>query len=310
MQLVSSNKNLDKTDYKSLYHNLFRHLTSIHNMIEHAQKDIEEQYLIQTEGKVPPKTGIVIGDLLRINPDNLIRYKKCGIKTVQETIAKMYEEGFTEWATSYETWIKKMWPDEVRELMEITDTDPPYNIGDIIQFGRRFRNIYSWRVLDIKDNKALLFSENAVARLEYFNKSSTTWTNSNARRYLNGKFLSHFNPKQQARIVKTTIPNTINPWYGTIAGANTTDAVFLLSIEQVVKYFGDSGILLKRPPNEKLIDDQYNSNRSINEVWWLLTPGKDNEHVACVYYNGEVHIHGYKGTRHGIGIRPAMWVRM
>jgi len=66
MQLVSSNKNLDKTDYKSLYHNLFRHLTSIHNMIEHAQKDIEEQYLIQTEGKVPPKTGIVRKDRLPI----------------------------------------------------------------------------------------------------------------------------------------------------------------------------------------------------------------------------------------------------
>jgi len=59
MQLVSSNTNLDKADYKSLYQNLFRHLTSIHSMIEQAQKEAEEMYLRQTGSEIPSKTGIV-----------------------------------------------------------------------------------------------------------------------------------------------------------------------------------------------------------------------------------------------------------
>ena len=68
--------------------------------------------------------------------------------------------------------------------------------------------------------------------------------------------------------------NDDNPWYGTRGGNTTTDKIFLLSLEEVVKFFGDSGDLKNRKGwywengnfvlkdgQGYAINDQYNSTR-------------------------------------------------
>jgi len=253
---------------------------------------------------------ITLEKLLKFNPARLIRINRCGANSVREIITLMCAEGFTEWATSYDTWVKRMWPDEAHMLLEITDTEPPYKVGDLVRFGKYRQDIYSWYVLDIQDNKALLISDTIIVRRHFYGKTGSTWAGSAIRRFLNDEFYKRFDEKQRERIVETRVINSGNPWYGTKGSEGTTDSFFLLSIDEVIRYFGDSSKLPERPHSEDGVNDQDNNIHVANTAWWLCSLGKDDKHVACVDDKGRLYIHGYKGTRSGVGVRPALWVQM
>ena len=107
-----------------------------------------------------------------------------------------------------------------------------------VRFGK-----YNWRVLDIQNEKALLLTEDIIGFRLY---GGSTWEGCALREYLNGAFLQTLSSSEQSRIVSVANTNPDNPWYGTSGGRNTTDKIFLLSIDEVVKYFGDSGQLRKK----------------------------------------------------------------
>ena len=118
------------------------------------------------------------------------------------------------------------------------------------------------------------------------------------RKYLNGEFYESFSEADRARIIEVTNLNNDNPWYGTSGGNPTTDRIFLLSIDEVLQYFGDSWQIKTRYmyPNcewckdEFLpwIDDQFNLNRravdetGIVQHWRLRSPGSNGRCVANV----------------------------
>ena len=145
-----------------------------------------------------------------------------------------------------------------------------------VKFGK-----YNWRVLDVWNRKALLLTEDVIEKCCYHSSvKKTTWEGCELRGYLNGAFLQTFSSLEQSRIASVTNTNQDNPWYGIPGGRNTTDKVFLLSIDEVVEYFGDSGQLRKTPKDQFWIDDQYNEARigkygSKNTWWWLRSPGID-----------------------------------
>ncbi|MCL1941737.1 MAG: DUF6273 domain-containing protein, partial [Synergistaceae bacterium] len=93
--------------------------------------------------------------------------------------------------------------------------------------------------------------------------------------------------------------------------------IFLLSLEEVARYFGDSGQLKKRPSsNTYYINDQYNSARIAKDAsgnalwWWLRSPGNYSVLAASVHYDGLVFIIGdYVLLDHG-GVRPALWINL
>ena len=170
----------------------------------------------------------------------------------------------------------------------------PIPPGGKVRFGR-----YDWFVLDKKDNKKLILTEKVIEKRPYHNQEcDVTWETSDIRKYLNGDFYNSFSESEKARIIKTNVITKDNPWYGTSGGNPTVDWIFLLSIEEVVKYFGDSGQLSTRYmyPNcdwckdEYLpwIDDQYNVNRrAVDEMgivcfWRLRSSGGNARSTACV----------------------------
>jgi len=164
--------------------------------------------------------------------------------------------------------------------------------GDIIQFGG-----YKWRILDVTDGKALIITEGIIERREYHERfENTTWANCDLRQYLNGEFYDSFSEKDKVKIIQVTNQNPDNPWYGTHGGPDTQDHIFLLSVDEAVKYFGDSGKLTNRPIGDDryewlneyplwYIDDEFNDNRKAGfasgvenygndtGLWWLRTPG-------------------------------------
>ena len=134
-----------------------------------------------------------------------------------------------------------------------------YIIGKIINFGG-----YSWRVLSIENGKALIITEHIIDMQPYNNGlekryEKTTWETCDLRVYLNENFYNSFSDADKTKILEVTNTNEDNQLYGTAGGNDTADKVFLLSLSELTKYFGDSGQLATS--DNGLIDDEYNANR-------------------------------------------------
>ncbi|MCL2036723.1 MAG: DUF6273 domain-containing protein [Oscillospiraceae bacterium] len=192
-------------------------------------------------------------------------------------------------------------------------------VGDVIAFGG-----YDWQVLDIQDGKALILSVRVLTNQPYNSiEASVTWENSSIRGYLNQTFYHGvFSAEEKLRIAETRISNKANPWYGktSTGGVDTLDKVFLLSLEEVAKYFGDSGLLGQPPEDESILelDDEYNSERVAYGMgqsatwWWLRSPGGSNLTAVFVRSEGIISVAGgvveFLPSASGGNVRPALWL--
>lgn len=185
---------------------------------------------------------------------------------------------------------------------------------DIIFFGN-----YNWRVLDIKDDLALLITEDIIKLYWYHSEFlDITWADCKLRNYLNNEFYNSFSSNEKAKIIATTNTNTDNQWFKTKGGIDTTDKIFLLSLEEVCDYFGDSKEnLLVKGKQKWLIDDENNQRRQAkfegeNHWWRLRSPGYYSRTSASINSNGNVYVRGngvYGRPKDGGGVRPALWIR-
>ena len=196
---------------------------------------------------------------------------------------------------------------------EATPTSEPLpDVGDIIEFGG-----YDWRVLEVKDGKALVISEYVLYERQYHNDHEyPTWAESEIRQYLNGQFLESFTAAERNIIAETRNANADNPWFGTPGGSDTTDYIFLLSLDEVVRYFGDSGQLENRPEDAYTIDDQFNDARRATRDngeaswWWLRSPSDNSLNAAFVRNVGTLNLVGASVRSPDGGVRPALWLNL
>jgi len=218
----------------------------------------------------------------------------------------------------------------------------PIPPGGKIRFGE-----YDWFVLDKQNDKMLIITEKVIGKRAYHSQEcEITWETCDMRKYLNGEFYDSFSESDRERIIEVINENSDNPWYGTNGGNPTNDKIFLLSIDEVLKYFGDSGQIKTRYmyPNcewckdEFLpwLDDRYNINRravddtGIVRHWELRSPGSNGRCVSSVsgfcgdgFDQGAIFISGncelvdghfmldasggLTGTK---GVRPALWLKL
>ncbi len=175
---------------------------------------------------------------------------------------------------------------------------------------------YEWRVLHVENDTTLLLSEEIVMRCAYNTEyKDVTWADSSLRRYLNHEFYGQFSAEEKVLIAETGLVNSNNPWLGTNGGRDTTDKIFLLGLEDVVNYFGDSGQLQDKNPNSKYwINDQYNPGREARDEngeaswWWLRSPGIRSRCAAYVNVGGSINLAGHY-VNNGYGaVRPALYL--
>ena len=160
--------------------------------------------------------------------------------------------------------------------------------GDKIEFGK-----YTWRILDIQSNSAMLITDEVIDEMQYYSEwKYITWKQSTIRQYLNSEFYNTFSEEEKAVIKETDIVNNNNPEYGTTGGENTKDKIFLLSIDEVNKYFASD--------NDRVA--YYNGDPC---SWWLRSPGFYRLNVARVLSNGSVNTSGGDVNRE-CGIRPVL----
>ncbi|GAB4044337.1 DUF6273 domain-containing protein [Spirosoma jeollabukense] len=187
---------------------------------------------------------------------------------------------------------------------------------DLIPFGP-----YRWQVLAIEDDsRALIITQDIVELRWYHTKFvDITWAGCAVRQYLNQELYHTFSQDEQARIIEVTNPNVDNPWFNTTGGQDTTDRLFLLSLEEVCQYFGDSSAKLRNKGEQAWsIDDENNRKRQANygtdyHGWRLRSPGYYGRTGASINKNGHVYVRGngvFGSPKDGGGIRPALWLRL
>jgi hypothetical protein len=183
----------------------------------------------------------------------------------------------------------------------------------------------------VRDDEALLLSEEMIEeRLYNTDSKDVTWEMCTLREYLNGEFLQTFDLEEQSLIVEKTISNKDNLWYETSGGEDTNDKIFLLSLEEVDEYFGNSGDYKskrRKSWNQEVgayIEDSdygvYISNKNDSDRvakcsngkfgwWWLRSPGTDGGRAASVYDDGSVYVRGNDVDSDG-GVRLTLWLNL
>ena len=204
-----------------------------------------------------------------------------------------------------------------------------HKAGDYVEFGN-----YNWQVLEVKGSKGLIISERVLDYLPYNNKAEdTTWAECDLREYLNNDFLSGFSDDERKLIMSVKNENPDNPWdfreqggiNMTDEGADTEDSVFLLDIDDVIKYYSkdgkDSMIYESQlgAREEKFSDGNeeqrraYFLNGSISNPqavsWILRTPGMYQDTVTYIGISGAIDMDGIWVEDERCGIRPAMWIK-
>jgi serine/threonine protein kinase len=213
-------------------------------------------------------------------------------------------------------------------------------VGDIIPFG-----MHDWRVLDIDGNYALILTDMIISSRAYnYPQSNVTWATSGIRQYLNNEFYNNFSTADRTRIRETYVINNDNPWTfsmlgrpnQTLGGDNTIDKIFLLSLEELTLYFGDSELLelgknesnrdgsitylyswgilgqtLQHTPEDNEIRQRriaYSYDGTVS-WWWLRSPGSHSGSAAHVI-GSHIQVHGNMGVSMSGGVRPALWLNL
>jgi len=201
-----------------------------------------------------------------------------------------------------------------------------FKIGSTILFGN-----FKWQILNIKNNTALIITEEIVEQRPYHNVyENITWADCSLREYLNGEFYNKLKETDKSKIISVKNKNMDNQWYGTNGGKDTKDRIFLLSIEETVcKYFGDSSANLhnrsekqkywfqKKDGNNSKRIAKFTSEGSWGTWWWLRSPGRVGVKAVYIHGDGNIGIQGNNIFKGNIadgkckgGVRPALWLKL
>ena len=189
-----------------------------------------------------------------------------------------------------------------------------------------------WRVLSNADGKMFLLADQNLD-VKPYNSSyiSITWEKSTIRSWLNGyganensdgtdyssdNFIgTAFSGEEQSAICDTYVYNATqsdessnpNPSYNTAGGNNTTDKIFLLSIEEAINssYF-PNGNESRKSTNTAYVAS-YSGMVSVGnaDYWWLRSPGSDDLLAVFVPASGGVDSSGFPVAHPGHAVRPA-----
>lgn len=198
-----------------------------------------------------------------------------------------------------------------------------YIPGEYIKFGcyEQDNNLANgseaieWLVLEATDERALLISRYSLD-CEQYNEEyvAVTWETCSLREWLNNDFINKaFTDTEKANIVAVTVNADDNAEYGVEAGNSTEDKVFLLSIDEVNKYFTSDSERESKPTvyaAEKGVWVSDEGDFKGNCVWWLRSPGEYQTRAAYVRYDGNVRNNGDDVRYADTAIRPALWINL
>lgn len=205
------------------------------------------------------------------------------------------------------------------------------NVSDTIYFGRYFQNNsinydkenIEWIILYKSNKNSLLLISKYILDCKPYDlqKEQSTWETCQLRTFLNNEFYNNsFSDFEKEFIMENELSNQKNNNYNTDGGNNTLDKVFLLSENQLKRYFKKSH---NKTVNEQRVafPTDYSKNKGIDlfidkDKWnygyapyWLRTPGIDQSRAEIVDSNGEIFNYGEVISNIEVGVRPCIWIK-
>ena len=213
---------------------------------------------------------------------------------------------------------------------EVTDTygqiysTPTGERYEYVVFGHYEQDVHDengpepieWFILDEQDGKLLLVSRYILDGKKYNEEeTAVSWENCTLRAWLNSDFLNAaFSAEEQAAISDTTVINGVDSYTGKDFGNDTVDKVFLLSVEECMKYFrGDSNIdsyfyfAILNDISECKGPTRYAATNDVGSGWWGRSSEPDS--TKAIYVNSYDALDlNISVTEEKNGVRPAIWV--
>ena len=166
-----------------------------------------------------------------------------------------------------------------------------------------------WKVLDVKNGKALLISTFGLNCKPYNGELiAVTWEKCSLRKWLNEVFIRNAFTKEEQQIIQNThVKAKKNPRYNTDPGTDTIDKVFLLSIDEANTFFKSNKKRKCYPTKIARKNGVFITNNYICN-WWLRSPGANLKNVVIVTSGGTINYNGCRVNNGRTAVRPAMWI--
>ena len=205
-----------------------------------------------------------------------------------------------------------------KELMDLIKEQRSPDIGSHVTFGKYEQDNLTgngaeeieWLVLDKKEDKILLISRYALDSQPYnVENTAVTWETCSLRSWLNSAFYENtFLPEEMDMILVSEVTADANPKYSTPAGKSTSDRIFLLSVDEVNRYFTRDG-------DGVCYVTTYCQSQGVSHDrgvcwWWLRTPGGSSDAASLGNSEGLGNPGGGYVYSTNFGVRPAMWVSL
>ena len=177
------------------------------------------------------------------------------------------------------------------------------------------REPIEWIVLAREEGRTLVISKYALDCAAYNGERvDITWENSTLRAWLNGAFAdAAFTAEEQAKIAPAEVKAELNPCYDTSPGADVTDRVFLLSVNEAQSYFAtDEARACRATPYADAKSTWFDPAKSVDGyvlcTWWLRSPGYKPDNAAICTGDGWVELGGGSVNSDDFAVRPALWL--
>lgn len=181
-----------------------------------------------------------------------------------------------------------------------------------------------WRVLKVDELSVLLITRDLIDAQPYNEtREDVTWETCTLRRWMNEVFIREaFDEEERKGILLTELYTSENKSWYTSGGNATQDRIFALSIDEAERYFldNDDRLAVVTPYAESRgavlwpvgsVDESGRSKdgRKVG-LWWLRSPGCDNNHAVDVHRIGAIDRHGPDVDCADVSVRPALWLSL
>ena len=198
--------------------------------------------------------------------------------------------------------------EEIRETTGTVDYDALRSaaVGDFITLGKyeqddNFENgmeTIEWLVLEKQEDKMLVISRYCLDETRYNTFYNPSWETSDLRNWLTINFFAWatFTPEEEALILETVVKTEDRD-----VSVVTSDRVFILSIEEVKRYFPDDA-------SRKCLGTPHCGGYKDSAgycFWWMRTNWSSG---ANVFYDGS--IEPQNADYYSLAVRPAMWIKL
>ncbi len=190
-------------------------------------------------------------------------------------------------------------------------------VGSLVNFGtynldydeNNGEEDITWQVLEKDNGKVLLIAHKCIDTIPYNTKQiSVTWEDCSIREWLNNDFYENaFCNSEKERILLTKLPNIDDSYEQKIAGNDTDDKVFLLSINEALKYFETNYSRSASASKTAIFHGAYGNSQDAGQWWWLRTPGFSTYNASSVNTSGTIE-YGRVVDNDEVCVRPVIWV--